>query len=370
MGEKYWASHYGELAAHVGQLKSRFRDRCRELNADPSHVLSEAWREIVVRAVHESNWQEGLFVEMGRTQELAIFAFNKIDKLVGPHLDIDLIIEGHREHVVGLKESGASIEELATHNLSAAHSTVTWIARDLASRHSAALAACLKDLTASLSQGAIDLPPGVMESVQHGTKLVDDLLSDCTPHQSPLVSGYFTEGQVVEGLLNQDLDDLLRPMKEEYIHLLHRIVMMGIADPEKCGRFRDVPVHIGDPDVFFPLPSVVPEMMREFCEGFPTILPNTVEYDPVMIAAQTSYRFARVHPYSDGNGRISRLLMNLVLWGHHPPVYLKANKKGRHRYAQALDRANRGNLHPLASLIANSLVEIYERLLETMRRQS
>jgi hypothetical protein len=52
---------------------------------------------------------------------------------------------------------------------------------------------------------------------------------------------------------------------------------------------------------------------------------------------------------------------------HKPPVYLQADKKGRHRYAQALRRANRGNLEPLAALIAPSLLEIYDRILHAMR---
>ena len=55
--------------------------------------------------------------------------------------------------------------------------------------------------------------------------------------------------------------------------------------------------------------------MKQYCKDFPTIMPTTVKYDPIMEAAESSYRFVRIHPYHDGNGRISRLLMNLVLWG-------------------------------------------------------
>jgi hypothetical protein len=58
--------------------------------------------------------------------------------------------------------------------------------------------------------------------------------------------------------------------------------------------------------------------------------------------------------------------MNLVLWRHHPPVYLKADKKGRHRYGQALRRADNGDLKPLACLIAMSLLDIYASLLAAL----
>jgi Fic family protein len=93
---------------------------------------------------------------------------------------------------------------------------------------------------------------------------------------------------------------------------------------------------------------------------------GTNTYDPVLIAAKASHRFVAIHPYEDGNGRVSRLLMNLVLWGHFPPVYLKANKNGRHRYGQAIRRADHGNIKPLASLVAMSLIEIFENLLGSL----
>ena len=121
-----------------------------------------------------------------------------------------------------------------------------------------------------------------------------------------------------------------------------------------------------NPETYFPVPSAVPLMMSEFCQKFPAILPSIAKYDPILVAAKTSHRFVAVHPYADGNGRVSRLLMNLVLWGHFPPVYLNADKKGRHRYGQALRRADRGNINPLAALIAMSLIEIYQKLLKSI----
>jgi Fic family protein len=142
--------------------------------------------------------------------------------------------------------------------------------------------------------------------------------------------------------------------------------LMGILPTDKCGRWRKVSVHVGNFDLYFPAPSVVPAVMREYCKRFPTILPTTVTYDPILKAAEASHRFVAIHPYEDGNGRVSRLIMNLVLWGHFPPVYLKADKRGRLRYGQAIRRADRGNIQPLAALIAMSLIEIYEKLLGSL----
>jgi Fic family protein len=88
--------------------------------------------------------------------------------------------------------------------------------------------------------------------------------------------------------------------------------------------------------------------------------------ETILMAAEVSHRFVAIHPYEDGNGRVSRLIMTLVLWGHFPPVYLKADKKGRHRYGQAIRRADRGDCEPLAALISISLIDIYERLLRSL----
>jgi hypothetical protein len=57
------------------------------------------------------------------------------------------------------------------------------------------------------------------------------------------------------------------------------------------------------------------------------------------------------------------------LWDHFPPVYLKADKKGRHRYGQAIHRADRGNIKTLATLIALSIIEIYEKLLNAFKSE-
>jgi fido (protein-threonine AMPylation protein) len=202
-----------------------------------------------------------------------------------------------------------------------------------------------------------------------GFALLDRLQNSKAPIYGPMNDTTTTEGELVSKLLDADFADLLTPMKSDYIHFLHRLTTTGLISPSKCGTFRKKAVHIsGNLELHFPPPSAVPKLMEEYCNTFPTILPTTVRYDPIRTSAEASHSFVRIHPYADGNGRVSRLLMNLVLWNHFLPVYLKADKKGRHRYAQALKRADRGNITPLACLIALSLKSIYERLLDAVGR--
>lgn len=338
------------------------------MEVDPNTAVSEVWQDIVVRSVHESNWQEGIFVDRGKTRELALHVFEQLDKVAGPHLDMDHITEGHKRRVVALKRKSASADEIAVCNLSAAHMAVTWIGGELAQRQAASLMYAIKRFENVMDK--VSVPPAEREKIDRGFELVDEFLNSDSKLPAPITGGVDTEGLALQQLLHLDFEDLLRPMTTDYIHFLHRIVLMGIADARRCGQFRKKSVHVGNPDLFFAPPSMVPSLMDEFCTDFPTILPTTVKYDPIMMAAKSSHRFARIHPYHDGNGRISRLLMNLVLWGHHPPVYLKADRTGKHRYLQALKRGDRGNVEPLACLIAKSLIEIYEKLLETVGEYS
>lgn len=206
------------------------------------------------------------------------------------------------------------------------------------------------------------------EAVDRGFDIVEFLEQDQSDSGLPLNVGPLALGDLIHEYQKLDFDDLLNPFKIDYIHFLHSIVMTGILPARQRGSFRRTHVHVGTDQIVFPPPSAVAACMKEFYDSFPTILPGVTKYDPVIKAAEVSHQFVRIHPYLYGNGRVSRLLMNLVLWQQYFPTYLKADKKGRHRYNQALKRANHGNIEPLAALIALQLCEVYDRLFDSIGR--
>ena len=60
---------------------------------------------------------------------------------------------------------------------------------------------------------------------------------------------------------------------------------------------------------------------------------------PVVLAASFHYRFVRIHPFDDGNGRMARLLMNTILIRHGYTVAI-VRREDRDRYIRELERAD------------------------------
>lgn len=115
--------------------------------------------------------------------------------------------------------------------------------------------------------------------------------------------------------------------------------------------WRKEPVYIRGSDYVPPAPGKVPQLMRVWAETL-----NTVEAGPIARAAVAHWGFVHVHPFMDGNGRLSRLLMNLVLCGAGLPwTIIRAEE--RREYFAALEKAHVGeNYEPFAVFIASRVV--------------
>ena len=101
-------------------------------------------------------------------------------------------------------------------------------------------------------------------------------------------------------------------------------------------------------------PIETPALMADLIEWFRSEESKN-ELHPVILAALLHYRFVRIHPFDDGNGRISRLLMNYVLLKNNlPPIVIKSSDKKN--YLTALNRADAGDLDSFIQYIATQLI--------------
>ncbi len=116
---------------------------------------------------------------------------------------------------------------------------------------------------------------------------------------------------------------------------LHRLFYHRI-DEQNAGEYRKQKVYITGSKYPLPAPEKIQTLMAEFIQK---LNQRRKEKHPVEVAALAHKDFVFIHPFIDGNGRVSRLLMNLILLqdGYNiaiiPPVL-------RSEYVQALEKAH------------------------------
>lgn len=152
---------------------------------------------------------------------------------------------------------------------------------------------------------------------------------------------------LLTGLANKQVS-----LDETTIKALHSVVLHGI-DNKNAGHWRTFNVFIGGATHTPPPHQIVPGMMEEFIDWYNG---DAQKLSSVERAARVHADFVTVHPFSDGNGRTARLLMNLELAKAGYPLAIVKVKK-RMGYYDSLDMASaQGHYKPFAKLVCN-LVE-------------
>ena len=112
--------------------------------------------------------------------------------------------------------------------------------------------------------------------------------------------------------------------------------IFGQTKADIAGKFRDYLIRIGThiaPDW-----QEVKGLMNGLM-GF--IKKNKDKINPVELSARAHYKFEKIHPFGDGNGRIGRLLINQILWHEGYPMLIIEYKK-RRSYYKALNKSEDG----------------------------
>lgn len=107
------------------------------------------------------------------------------------------------------------------------------------------------------------------------------------------------------------------------------------TDAEIAGKIRKHPVAIARTKVKLPIPAELDTLLHEFFIWYRKYKDKT---NPVILAALVHLKFVTIHPFSDGNGRISRIMMNFILHKHNYPM-LNIEYSNRNAYYNALERS-------------------------------
>ena len=162
-----------------------------------------------------------------------------------------------------------------------------------------------------------------------------------------------------------------RPLTETFIRELHKLIMPpdtysegqtldGKPSRKKIlvGQYKQLPNHVltKTGELFhFASPEETPAKMEELMTWYRKVSEAKQDH-PLFIACLFHYKFVRIHPFDDGNGRISRILMNFILMMHgYPPVIIPTEE--RTAYLTALELADQEDIDQFIGFVGEKLIK-------------
>ena len=102
------------------------------------------------------------------------------------------------------------------------------------------------------------------------------------------------------------------PLSSRVIRELHATLLAGVRGTDRTpGAFRKRQVHIGSERRFVPPP---PNQVEDLIMDLEKYMNDTLETDCLIQAFLAHYQFETIHPFLDGNGRVGRLLLSLMVF--------------------------------------------------------
>lgn len=160
------------------------------------------------------------------------------------------------------------------------------------------------------------------------------------------------------------IEDLVKeknPVTEWNIKNIHQLVLKEIDD-KNDGKYRSENVAIMGATHTPPDHLIVPELMEKLILNYQ----KWNKYHPIIKAALIHGELVKIHPFIDGNGRTSRLVMNLSLMNSgYLPVIIK--KENRLEYYNALDKAHTtSDYTDFVKLVTNLEIEMINKYLNLL----
>lgn len=205
---------------------------------------------------------------------------------------------------------------------------------------------------------------------------------------SLLMEGITAKGKPLKDALdikghNQAIDFVLslikeaRPLSESDIRALHKLVLgedfFSAAETDdgkptrkiiKAGQYKTQPNHVKTPTGeihYYAIPEDTPAKMQELMTWYSDAVKEK-KANPVVIAALFHHKLVEIHPFDDGNGRMTRLLTNFILLKFGYPVSV-IKQENRRQYYAALSQADNGEVIPIIEIISETVKNAFQILL-------
>jgi len=157
----------------------------------------------------------------------------------------------------------------------------------------------------------------------------------------------------------QFLDQLVgqkSPLREIDIRELHRLTVGQNRDAAP-GAYRETGVVISGSELRPPEPLAVPGLMRSFVEW----VNRQKELNTFAFAIVAHHKLTAIHPFLYGNGRVARLILNLLLLHAGYPI-VNIRREDRPRYYEALSLADRGEYSALVGVTLDRALEVFNEM--------
>ncbi len=187
---------------------------------------------------------------------------------------------------------------------------------------------------------------GIVTTSTRIRQLVEDKMTPRNRDEQE-IAGY----RDVLSIIHESFDAI--PLTQNYILQLHKIMCSHMNNP-MAGRTKNLQNYISAtwPDghteiLFTPLdPFETPEALDRICEEYNRVIGN-MELEPLIAIPVFIHDFLCIHPFNDGNGRMSRLLTTLLLYrsGFYVGKYISLEAKiarNKDLYYEALGQAQHG----------------------------
>jgi len=213
----------------------------------------------------------------------------------------------------------------------------------------------------SLSIEGYSVTPGLVERVRQGGWDPEHDAGDRRNRDALAARGYWQAFQLVKKevekvIAGENPAALARSAHNNwYRELFQPCVTAGLLEPGALAGYRNLPVYLRGS-------RYVPPRWEAVRDAIPALFDVLEkEPEPAVRAVLGHWLFGYIHPYPDGNGRMARFLMNLMLGsGGYPWTVIRV--VDRKAYLSALDRASiEMDIHPFATFIVRRVEWRLER---------